>query len=83
MTALFSDKGYVCIVEKDQDELDEHFILRGNFICKQHPKTDLEYATCVTYSRIYINVILNKCTYGREITDTLNKFIGFTKPCTK
>lgn len=78
--ATFTNDGYICLVERDPNELEEHFILRGEFIVKQKPMTDLDYATCVTYSRIYVNVMVKKCTYNQAITEMLNTL---TKPCTK
>jgi hypothetical protein len=71
MTAFYNN-GYMCIVDKDPNELPDHFIIRGEFIAKCKPSNEQEYATCVTYSRIYINVLLKKCTYSKEIMDKLS-----------
>ena len=73
MTAFY-DNGYVCILERDDTEIDEHFRLRGKFVTMQKPKTDDEYNKCVLYSMIFINVYLKKCKYNDDIMKVLNSY---------
>lgn len=71
--SLFVRDGYVYYIERGNNEIDEHFFARSNFIVSQKPKTEAEYEHAVKYSKIYINIKFLKCKYNQEIVDELNK----------
>ena len=65
----------MCIVEKDENEPQEHFIERGNFIASQKPQNVQEYTKSVTYSYIYINNKYLKCQYNPSVMQELNQMM--------
>lgn len=70
---IFKKNGYVCNVERDKNELDEHLNTRGLFIVSQKPKTLQEYNTLVLYSRCYINFKYNGCEYAHQLMEILKQ----------
>ena len=65
--SIFRKDNCIIILEKDKDEIIEHFIERGNYIVSRNPKSEKEYNRLVLYSRIYINIKYLGCEYGPEI----------------
>jgi hypothetical protein len=73
--ALFRKNKFICIVERDANEPQEHFIERGNFIVGQKPKNDAEYNKAITYSYVFINNKYLKCEYGADVMHELRLMI--------
>ena len=69
---LFRKNNFICIVEKDENEPQEHFIERGNFVVSQKPKNDDEYNKAVTYSYVYINNKHLRCGYENSVMNELH-----------
>lgn len=72
---VFIKNGFLCIVERDQNEITEHYYKRGWFIVSQQPSNIKEYNIAVTYSRIFLNKHLYDCLYNDKITIRLNEMI--------
>lgn len=72
MTVFIAD-GYQIILQKEEMEDYEGFMVRGNFVAKQKPKTKREIAEAIFYSRIYINVKMFGMVYQDDIMEKLNK----------
>ena len=70
---VFKKHGFICNVEKDKNELDDHFVDRGLFIVSQKPETVKEYNVSILYSRCYINVKYNKCEYTSQMMEVLSE----------
>lgn len=75
MAQVFRKDNFICIVEKDNDEPQEHFVERGNFIASQKPKNEQEYTKSITYSHIYINNKYLKCQYNPSVMHDLNQMV--------
>ena len=73
--SLFEKEGYVCYVEKDENEHNEHFYERGNFIVCQKPKTKDEMDKVVTYSRVFMNNKYLQCMYNEKIMYILSNMM--------
>lgn len=73
--SIFSKKGYITKVIRDEHEPLEHFNERGYFIVSQKPKTRKEYEMAVLYSRIYINKLHKGCGYNRDVEKRLESML--------
>ncbi len=74
--AVYLKKGTLCIVNKKSYEPDEHYLERVNFITNQKPTTQKEFDKVELYSKIYINVKYLKCTYQKQVMNTLKDYLS-------
>lgn len=70
---VFKKHGFLCNVEGDKNELDDHFLIRGLFVVSQKPETVKEYNKLILYSRCYINVKYDKCEYAPQLMEILKE----------
>ena len=69
--SIFIKQGYVCKLEKDINEFDEHFQTRGLFLVSQKPTNQMEYQKAILFSRIYANYKFLGCIYDDQIMNEL------------
>ena len=69
--SIFRNGMTICLVERNEAESIDKFIIRGNFVASQKPQNDQEYIKAVLYSNIYVNVKFLKCVYGVNIMKEL------------
>lgn len=65
----------IYLIEKNEDESNDVFIDRCNFIVSQNPKNDKEYDKIILYSLLYTNVKYLGCKYENVIMEELNKML--------
>lgn len=68
----FTYDGYRIVLNKDENEDNEHFKIRGFFIAKQKPETKSELDIAIHYSRMYLNIKLYGTVYQQDIMDKIN-----------
>ena len=74
MAQVFRKNNFICLIEKnDDDEPEEHFIERGNFVASQKPRNEQEYTKSIIYSYVYINNKYLKCQYNLSVMHELNQ----------
>lgn len=71
---IFKKGGFVCQVEQDMGEAYEHYLERGYFVVSQRPQNDKEYGDAIKYSRIYMNVKIDRCKYNNAIMKKLAEY---------
>ena len=72
---IFVKDGYYIILKKEDDEILEHFIERGQFLVSQKEKDLNEIKKINTYSKIWINIKYLNCSYDNAIVNQLNKYL--------
>jgi len=65
----------ICLIEKDDNEPDEHFNERSHFITKQKPQNEAEYEKAVTFSYVFINNKYLHCEYDAAVMNQLKSMI--------
>lgn len=72
---MFCKNSYLCIIEKNKNESDEHHAERGWFVVSQKPLTEKEYSNAVLYSNIHINKKYKGCTYSTDVENILRDML--------
>ena len=69
--SVFRKGSIICLVQQNEAENIDKFIVRGNFITSQKPQNDQELEKAILYSNIYVNVKYLKCEYSGNIMKEL------------
>jgi len=70
---VFTENGFFCTIEQDDDEPLEQFYERGHFIVSQKPISIIKFNEAIIYSRIWINKKYLGCEYDENVNQKLKK----------
>lgn len=73
---LFHKNKNICIINKFENEPNEHFLDRCNFITSQQIKNDTDYNKIITFSRIYVNNKYLGCMYDAQTMYQLKAMVN-------
>lgn len=65
--SVFIKNGFFCIVQRNPNEIQEHFMHRGYAIVSQHPTSQPEFDKNVLLSNYFNNIKFLGCKYGESI----------------
>lgn len=71
---VFQKRGFACYVNQESGEPYEHFLERGFFVVSQKIENEKDYDEANKFSKIYMNVKMNRCEYSPEVMNKLAEF---------